>query len=67
MTTYAKTQRNRRHNGKPERFTCPECCKRVAAYVPRGGDGSARLLRSHVCRDKRRTSLVECPGWEMRR
>lgn len=49
------------------RFLCPECGKMVGSYVPEGGDGSCRLLRSHVCKGGVRTALVEAPGWGVRR
>ncbi len=26
---------------------CPVCNRTIATYVPRGGDGSARLFRAH--------------------
>jgi hypothetical protein len=29
------------------RAICPDCKRSVATYVPKGGDGSARLIRHH--------------------
>ncbi len=29
------------------RVTCPECNRNVAAYIPKGGDGSALRIRRH--------------------
>jgi hypothetical protein len=43
-----------------ERMTCPRCGRPIAAYVPKGGDGSGVRLRRHRtpegddCRGSRR-------------
>lgn len=38
-----KAERLRREG----RGTCPFCKRTVSTYVPKGGDGSARLFRPH--------------------
>lgn len=40
------------------RYRCPACQKRVATYIPRGGDGSAIFFKRH----KDRTG-EDCKGW----
>jgi hypothetical protein len=54
---------------REERGICPFCKRTVATYVPKGGDGSARLFRQHkrtgpagvpfICAGTRR----EDPSW----
>jgi len=45
------------------RGTCPECGYRVSVAVPRNGDGSARICRTHYlyCGQERR----RCEGSRM--
>lgn len=46
----ARTPRvTRRGPRKKETSPCPLCERQIATYIPRGGDGSLRLLRKHLC------------------
>ncbi len=36
-----------RRKWREERGVCPFCKRTVTTYVPKGGDGSARLFRLH--------------------
>lgn len=45
---------------KPKiRYRCPVCQKRVATYIPRGGDGSGIFFKRH----KDRSEEKDCKGW----
>jgi len=60
-------RRKRAPRSRAERVACPHCRRLVATFVPKGGDGSALYLRSHLCLNKQRASWVEAPGREVHR
>lgn len=41
--------------------TCSACGRNIGVYVPRGGDGSQSLIRSHVAYQDG-IGIKKCPG-----
>lgn len=46
---------------------CSACGRRLACFVPKKGDGTARYMRRHRCKGDVVKSWVEARGWEMSR
>jgi hypothetical protein len=44
-----------------ERVTCPECGRRISAWVPHAGDGTDVKIKKH--RDRRRVSPGFADEW----
>jgi hypothetical protein len=58
-------RRRRMPKRREVRATCPGCLRVLATFVPKGGDGTARFMRSHVCAGGKRETWMEAKGWEV--